>query len=419
MKKKLFAFILFALIISPAIAATTDFTADGDITVSAVTFGVTTADMLIMNGSTAESWTFDSGAFTVTNPGSFKVGSSDASVRAIKVTQGGTNLACAENSSPGTSYVTTPTASGTYTLEPSSTTDCTSLCTALSNVASYNPFPSCGASSCNSGYTLSGSGASATCVSTGGGAIITPAPEPPTTYQTYDPLTGKTTTGTAPETPATPAPTPEPIPTPAPTPALTGEFTIEQMLSEAEIINTADVEQVLSHIDADRNANAENNYNKSLVGQIVAGSNATSKNINKIINFVTYGTQSVEKLGAGERAGVVNSFKMAFNKIPASENDWSDVIKIANGRWPSQTSQAAEDRAKINFKRVYKREPNMKNAHDDAAITVMAYGLRPAKRNMNSEAAAIKSFKAIYGYSPVKATAWDVVRAIAYSGATR
>ena len=49
----------------------------------------------------------------------------------------------------------------------------------------------------------------------------------------------------------------------------------------------------------------------------------------------------------------------------------------------------------------------------------MAYGLRPAARNLNSEKAGIKNFKAIFGYNPVKATAWDAVRAIAYSGAKR
>jgi len=45
--------------------------------------------------------------------------------------------------------------------------------------------------------------------------------------------------------------------------------------------------------------------------------------------------------------------------------------------------------------------------------------LRPSDRNLNSEKTAIKTFKAIYGYNPSTASAWDIVRAIAYSGATR
>lgn len=169
MVKKLLAIIaLFVPVV--VFAATTDFVANGNITVSGVTFGSGTANMIILSGSQAQSWTFSSGAFTVINPGSaFQVGSSNSSVKSIQVSQSGTTLVCQENSTPGTSAVTLPTTAGTYTVSPSATTQCTSLCTALSNVASYNSFPTCGAASCNAGYTLSGSGASATCVAVGGG----------------------------------------------------------------------------------------------------------------------------------------------------------------------------------------------------------------------------------------------------------
>jgi hypothetical protein len=136
-------------------------------------------------------------------------------------------------------------------------------------------------------------------------------------------------------------------------------------------------------------------------------------------NFVNYGTPTTKILGAGERAGVVNSYKAAFGKIPATEAEWSDVIKIGNGRWPTARSAASEEKAAAEFKKVYKRSPNMQQANDNAAVTVISYGLRPSARNTNSEKAAIKSFKAIYGHAPVSATAWDIVRAIAYSGATR
>ena len=85
----------------------------------------------------------------------------------------------------------------------------------------------------------------------------------------------------------------------------------------------------------------------------------------------------------------------------------------------TERSEAAENKALAEFKKVYKRGPNRQNPHDDAAVTVIAYGLRPAKRNLNSEAAAIRIFKAIYGYNPSGATDWDITRAIAYSGATR
>ena len=174
--KKLLAIILLLVPVF-SFAATNDFTADSDITVSSVTFGAGTADMLILNSSTAESWIFSSGAFTVTNPGTFKVGSSDSSVKSIQFSSGGTTLVCTENTTPGTSSATAPTAAGTYTVSPSATTQCTSLCSAVANAASYNVFPTCGAASCSDakpGYRLSGSGGSATCVSVGGGGIVVP-----------------------------------------------------------------------------------------------------------------------------------------------------------------------------------------------------------------------------------------------------
>ena len=135
--------------------------------------------------------------------------------------------------------------------------------------------------------------------------------------------------------------------------------------------------------------------------------------------FIHNYTTTTEILGAGERAGVINSYRSAFNKLPATESDWQDIIKIANGRWPSERSELAENRAKQKFQAIYLREPNIDNPNDNAAVTVIAYGLRPANRNTESEKAGIKIFKAIYGNNPTFAIDWDIVRAIAYSGATR
>jgi hypothetical protein len=138
-----------------------------------------------------------------------------------------------------------------------------------------------------------------------------------------------------------------------------------------------------------------------------------------LLNFVVYGTVSTKVLGAGERAGVVNSYKAAFGKLPQNQAEWEDVIKIANGRWPSERSDKKEGEAQKEFKNIYKRESDMDNQKDNAAVTVMSYGLRPSDRNLNSEKAGIKIFKGIYKKAPLTATDWDIVRAIAYSGATR
>ena len=185
MKKYLITSLL-ALVFSVtiAVAATTDFTANSDITISAVTFGSGTADMLILNNSTAESWNYDAGAFTVTNPGTFNVGSgsSDSAVKTVRMTQGGSTVACALNTTPATSYVTAPTAAATYTVVPSALTTCQDVCSSVSNAATLNSYPTCGAATCSSGYDLSGSGATATCVaraSSGSGGRRIVAPPPP------------------------------------------------------------------------------------------------------------------------------------------------------------------------------------------------------------------------------------------------
>lgn len=138
-----------------------------------------------------------------------------------------------------------------------------------------------------------------------------------------------------------------------------------------------------------------------------------------IAYFIQFGAPTTKRLGAGERAGVINSFKAAFARLPQAETDWQDVIKIASGRWTKQRSVSAEERAKTSFRKIYLRQPNQARAYDNNAVMILAYGLRPANRNLNSEAAAIKIFRGIYKYSPTSAIDWDIMRTIAYSGASR
>ncbi|MBU4347752.1 hypothetical protein KKF23_04375, partial [Patescibacteria group bacterium] len=195
---------------------------------------------------------------------------------------------------------------------------------------------------------------------------------------------------------------------------------LQQILTDANDVWAGDVNSVIANAGAKRDLAKEtdgaNKYTKSLIKGI---SGLTAENKNAITNFIVYGTNSTQILGAGERAGVINSYKSAFGKLPTTQSEWEDVIKIANGRWPSEKNQETEEKAKQKFKKVYKRDPDMNNPNDNAAVTVIAYGLRPDSRNLNSEKIAIKTFKAIYGYNPSSAVDWDIVRAIAYSGAKR
>jgi len=135
--------------------------------------------------------------------------------------------------------------------------------------------------------------------------------------------------------------------------------------------------------------------------------------------FIVNGTDTTKILGAGERAGAVSSFAKAFGKLPTAAEDWTDILKIANGRWPGAVSQTALTSAQSEFVKVYQRAAVISEPPDNAAVSIIAYGLRPTARNLNSEKAAIKTFRAVYGHDPASALAWDIVRAIAYSGAKR
>jgi hypothetical protein len=61
----------------------------------------------------------------------------------------------------------------------------------------------------------------------------------------------------------------------------------------------------------------------------------------------------------------------------------------------------------------------MDNLNDNAAVTIIAYGLRPIDRKMDTEKVGINIFRRIYKYNPTSALDWDIVRAISYSGAIR
>ena len=194
---------------------------------------------------------------------------------------------------------------------------------------------------------------------------------------------------------------------------------IATIASDAAEIIKASVSTLLEKLGIKRSVTEEQKIANKFTKMLIKNLKVAAKDQSAITNFISYGTETTIKLGAGERAGVLNSYKSAFGKLPAKESEWSDAIKIANGRWPSEINKTTEANASLAFRKIYRRAADRTNPNDDAAVTVIAYGLRPAQRNVASEAAAIKSFKAIYGYAPESATAWDVVRAIAYSGAKR
>jgi hypothetical protein len=196
----------------------------------------------------------------------------------------------------------------------------------------------------------------------------------------------------------------------------------QQIIGEAKLIassfddKTSLVKYDNAVIDVKGESVAKEKFLKDLTSGIYGLKEAEKQNI---VNFIFYGTQMTRALGEGERAGVVNSYKTAFGKLPTSQQEWSDLIKIANGRWPTERNEVAEERADGRFRYIYHRAPLSIDEHDNAAITIMAYGLRTAARNTVSEKSAILTFKKSFLGYPSTASDWDMVRAVAYSGAQR
>ncbi len=195
------------------------------------------------------------------------------------------------------------------------------------------------------------------------------------------------------------------------------------MTDIANLLLEEKLDEVLSKLNELQDTVREQNVKIKYLAKLSGDLEKLSKRMENAINsFITYGVDAnTKKLGEGERAAVIHSYKAAFNKLPGTEEELADVIKIANGRWPSTTNEEAEKRAKEHFQKIYKRIADMNDPQDNAAVTVMAYGLRQKaeNRNLDSERTGIKTFKAIYDYNPNSTEDWNTMQAITYSGATR
>jgi hypothetical protein len=192
---------------------------------------------------------------------------------------------------------------------------------------------------------------------------------------------------------------------------------------KANLLYDNKFESILAELNELKNIILEQNVKIKYLEKLMSSTQQLTEKIeNSLSSFIAYGVDAnTKKLGEGERAAVVYSYKSAFNKLPETESELTDMIKIANGRWPSVTNEDAEKKAKEQFKKIYKRDADMNNSKDNAAVTVMAYGLRQKaeNRNLNSEKNGIKIFKNIYGRVPSSTEDWNIMQAITYSGATR
>lgn len=281
--------------------------------------------------------------------------------------------------------------------------------------------PQC-AITCNSGYNLSngicvvissGGGSGNSGGGGGGGEGNTSS-----SSSGSAPVSANTPAALTPSVPAMPTiPAPQVLGVKVSSPA---DIQLNQILTDSSAIYSESIDTILINAKGTRSQSSEKTTADKYLSNLTHNEkNFSSADANRLNWFITYGTVATKVLGAGERAGVLSSYKAAFGKLPKTETEWQDAVKVASGRWPSEKSATSETKAKVSFKKIYGKEANMSNQNDNAAVTIMAYGLRPSARNLASEKTAILSFKYFYKRAPSSANDWDAVRAIAYSGAKR
>ncbi len=125
------------------------------------------------------------------------------------------------------------------------------------------------------------------------------------------------------------------------------------------------------------------------------------------LNFITYGTKSTEKLGMGERAGVLRSYQYAFSALPQTGSDWEDVINISTNKLPNRRNTKAEQEAQKIVKKIYGQV-------DNQSTLFIAYGLRPETRDIKKEKSELGRFGRIFGKMPSSVFDWSIFREIVY-----
>jgi hypothetical protein len=137
------------------------------------------------------------------------------------------------------------------------------------------------------------------------------------------------------------------INTPAPTPRVLGEEDVNGTagvctLTESEaLFVTPSVADILGHLGIARDTAMEDYYNRVLAPRVL-GTGATDAQIASIRNFINYGTKTNRRLGQGERAGAVDSFHATYGRLPSTDCDWQNVIKIAKTRLPQESNVSRE-----------------------------------------------------------------------------
>jgi hypothetical protein len=133
-----------------------------------------------------------------------------------------------------------------------------------------------------------------------------------------------------------------------------------------------------------------------------------------IERFVRVGTPATYRLGEGERAGLLASYKDNFRHNPKTKSDWEDVFRLANGLPPIAKNKISEKLADSQFLQIFKRNKLENNKNDLRAFNMIAYGMRPFARSLIKEKKAINNFVKNFLKKPFANKDWNIMRAMAY-----
>ena len=192
-----------------------------------------------------------------------------------------------------------------------------------------------------------------------------------------------------------------------------------QLASEAKLFFQNDLAGILKNANSVKNVKLEATVKTKNLNPLIKGYKLTAEQINSLNQFLTYGSLTTLKMNAADRASYLASYIWAYSQAPKTEAQWNDFLNIVSGNEPVNHSVKAETQAKSEFKKVYNRNANMNNSADKKAIMFIAYGLKYNTRNVASENKAISIFRSTYSHAPISPLAWNIVRAIAYSGVTK
>lgn len=208
-----------------------------------------------------------------------------------------------------------------------------------------------------------------------------------------------------------PSPSPRSIDVPKqninnePAPQVLGEVVerpINERYTKDEILNAlalAYTDTLLDYLGKTRDTILEAKVNQDYSKYLILDKAA--------INFIAYGTKSTEKLGLGERAGVLRSYQYAFNKLPQTMEDWQDTVNIATNQLPVKRNTKVEQEAQAVVKKIY--------GHiDNQSVIAIAYGLRPEIRDIKKERSGLKRFGQIFGKMPSSVLDWSIFRKLVY-----